>query len=57
MAILYLAYDPKHGRRVAVKALRPEFAHSIGDERFFREIQFAAQLSIPTFFRSWTRAT
>ncbi len=47
MAVVYLALDAKHGRRVAVKVLRPEFAVSVTAERFLREIGIAAQLSHP----------
>ena len=46
-AIVYLAYDPKHNRRVAVKVLLPELAQSVRAERFLREIQIAAQLTHP----------
>ncbi len=47
MATVYLAKDLKHHRKVAVKVLRPELASTIGDERFFREIELAAQLTHP----------
>jgi serine/threonine-protein kinase len=47
MATVYLAYDVKHDRKVAVKVLRPELAASLGSERFLREIRIAAQLSHP----------
>jgi serine/threonine protein kinase/tetratricopeptide (TPR) repeat protein len=47
MAVVFLAEDLKHRRRVAVKVLRPELARSIGSGRFFREIEIAAQLSHP----------
>ena len=47
MATVYLAYDLRHGRRVAVKVFRPELARSLGSERFHREIQLAAQLHHP----------
>jgi eukaryotic-like serine/threonine-protein kinase len=47
MASVFLAHDPKHGRAVAVKVLRPELAASIGPERFLREIQLAARLTHP----------
>ena len=47
MAVVYLALDAKHGRRVAVKVLRPEFAASVTADRFLREIGIAAQLSHP----------
>jgi serine/threonine protein kinase/Tfp pilus assembly protein PilF len=47
MAIVYLAEDLKHHRRVAVKVLQPEITHAVGSERFLREIEIAAQLSHP----------
>ena len=47
MAIVYLARDVKHGRRVAVKVLRPDLASSVGAERFLREIGVAAKLTHP----------
>ncbi len=47
MATVYLAHDPKHGRLVALKVLRPELASSIGPERFLREIRVAARLTHP----------
>jgi serine/threonine-protein kinase len=47
MAIVYLAEDLKHQRKVALKVLRPELAASIGADRFLREIRTAAQLTHP----------
>jgi serine/threonine-protein kinase len=47
MATVYLAEDLKHGRKVAIKVLRPDLAASIGAGRFLREIQIAAQLQHP----------
>ena len=47
MATVYLARDPKHHRRVAVKVLRPELAAAIGAERFLREIEVTAGLTHP----------
>jgi len=47
MATVYLAQDLKHGREVAVKVVRPEFAGVLGGERFVREIQIASKLSHP----------
>lgn len=47
MATVYLAEDIKHGRSVALKVLDPEFAASLGAERFRREIAMAARLQHP----------
>src|SRR2546422_7767103 len=47
MATVYLARDLKHGRRVAIKVLRPEIAAAVGPERFLREIEVAARLTHP----------
>src|SRR5262245_36893840 len=47
MATVYLADDPKHKRRVAVKVLDSELAAAIGSTRFVREIEIAASLSHP----------
>jgi eukaryotic-like serine/threonine-protein kinase len=47
MATVYLAEDPKHRRKVAVKVMRPELAATLGADRFLREIEIAAQLSHP----------
>ena len=47
MAVVYLAEDRKHSRKVAPKVLRPELATAIGPERFVREIEIAARLSHP----------
>jgi serine/threonine-protein kinase len=47
MATVYLAEDPKHHRKVAVKVMRPEMAATLGAERFLREVEIAAQLSHP----------
>ena len=44
---VYLAEDLRHGRRVAVKVLRPEVAASAGAERFLREIRIVASLQHP----------
>jgi serine/threonine-protein kinase len=48
MATVYLAEDLKHRRKVAVKVLRPEFAESLGAERFVREIEIAASCRCTT---------
>src|ERR1043166_4856208 len=47
MATVYLAQDEKHGRRVAVKVLRPELAAVIGAQRFLQEIKTTANLQHP----------
>lgn len=47
MAIVYLAEDVKHHRKVAVKVLRPELASAVGADRFLREIEIAAGLNHP----------
>ena len=47
MATVYLAEDPKHHRKVAIKVLRPDLAAVLGGARFLREIEIAAQLSHP----------
>jgi len=47
MAVVYLAEDLKHGRKVAIKVLRPELSATLGAERFLREIETAARLQHP----------
>src|SRR6267143_1142918 len=47
MATVYLAEEKKHGRKVAIKVLRPEITAALGTERFLREIGIAARLSHP----------
>jgi len=47
MAVVWLAHDLKHDRRVAVKILRRELSLSIGAARFAREIAIAAKLNHP----------
>ena len=47
MATVYLAFDLKHDRQVAVKVLRPELAAVIGAERFLAEIKTTAALQHP----------
>ncbi len=47
MAIVYLATDLRHRRRVAVKVLHPELSATVGAQRFLREIETAARLSHP----------
>jgi serine/threonine-protein kinase len=47
MATVFLADDPKHRRKVALKVLDPELAEALGADRFLREIEIAANLSHP----------
>jgi len=47
MATVYLARDPRHRRRVALKVLHPELGARLGPRRFQREIETAANLSHP----------
>ena len=47
MATVYLAHDVRHDRPVALKVLHPDLAHSLGPERFQREIRLLARLQHP----------
>jgi eukaryotic-like serine/threonine-protein kinase len=47
MAVVFLAEDLKHRRRVAIKLLKPELSALLGSERFLREIEIAATLQHP----------
>jgi serine/threonine protein kinase/tetratricopeptide (TPR) repeat protein len=47
MAIVYLATDARHQRRVAIKVVRPEISFTVGVDRFLREIQILATLTHP----------
>ncbi|MEO5569087.1 MAG: protein kinase [Gemmatimonadaceae bacterium] len=47
MALVFLARDVRHDRKVALKVLRPEISADIGAERFLREIRMAAGLTHP----------
>ena len=47
MATVYLAFDLKHDRRVAIKVLKPELAAVLGAERFIVEIKTTAALQHP----------
>ncbi len=47
MAVVYLAEELKHARKVAIKVMRPELAAALGSERFVRGIEIAAQLNHP----------
>ena len=47
MATVYMAYDRKHQREVALKVLRPDIAATIGADRFLKEIQIVARMVHP----------
>jgi Tol biopolymer transport system component len=47
MAIVYLAHDLKHDRKVALKLLRPELSAILGGDRFLKEIRTTANLQHP----------
>jgi serine/threonine protein kinase len=47
MATVYLAYDRKHHREVALKVLLPALAAFLGVERFLKEIEIVARLTHP----------
>src|SRR4030095_14491260 len=47
MALVYLAHDVQHDRRVALKVLHPDLGAAVGPERFRREIQVLSRLSHP----------
>ena len=47
MSRVYAARDLRHGRRVAIKVLRPDLASILGADRFLQEIEIAARLQHP----------
>ena len=47
MAIVYLAGDSRHERKVAIKFLDPELGAVLGAERFLSEIRVTANLQQP----------
>ena len=47
MATVYLAYDRKHDREVAIKVVHAELAAMLGIERFLGEIKVTAHLQHP----------
>ncbi len=47
MATVYLAFDLKHERPVAVKVLKPDLSGTLAADRFLREIRIAARLTHP----------
>ncbi len=44
MAIVYLADDLRHHRKVALKVLKPELAATLGMDRFLQEVRVTANL-------------
>ena len=47
MATVFLAEDPRHRRKVAIKVVHPELSAVIGSERFLKEIELTANLQHP----------
>ena len=47
MAVVFLAEDLKHHRKVALKVLHPELGAAVGAERFLQEIETVASLTHP----------
>jgi serine/threonine-protein kinase len=47
MATVYLAHDPRHNRKVAIKVMHPDLALLIGPNRFLKEIETTANLQHP----------
>jgi serine/threonine-protein kinase len=47
MAVVFLAEDLRHHRRVALKVLHPELTATLGAERFLHEIETIASLNHP----------
>ncbi|HEX6433396.1 MAG TPA: serine/threonine-protein kinase, partial [Gemmatimonadales bacterium] len=47
MATVYLARDPRHNRKVAIKVMHPDLALLIGPNRFLKEIETTANLQHP----------
>ena len=47
MAVVYLAEDLRHERKVALKVLKPELAAVVDAERFLAEIKTTANLQHP----------
>jgi serine/threonine protein kinase len=47
MATVYIAFDRKHHRDVALKVMRPDIAATIGADRFLKEIQIVARMVHP----------
>ena len=53
MATVYLCFDTKIGRNVAVKLLHPDLAAAVGGERFHREIKITTGLTHPNILPAY----
>jgi serine/threonine-protein kinase len=51
MARVYLVHDLVNDREVALKVLNPELAHTVGEDRFKREIRVASRLQHPNILQ------
>ena len=47
MATVFLAHDPRHNRKVAIKVMRSDLVDRVGPERFLKEIETTANLQHP----------
>jgi Tol biopolymer transport system component len=47
MATVFLAHDPRHNRKVAIKVMHPDLAMLFGIKRFLKEIETTANLQHP----------
>ena len=47
MATVFLAHDPRHNRKVAIKVMHPDLATLFGPGRFLKEIETTANLQHP----------
>jgi Tol biopolymer transport system component len=47
MATVFLAHDPRHNRKVAIKDMHPDLALLYGPKRFLKEIETTANLQHP----------
>src|SRR3954469_8353818 len=47
MATVFLAHDPRHNRKVAIKVMHPDLAMLFGPRRFLAEIETTANLQHP----------
>jgi tetratricopeptide (TPR) repeat protein/tRNA A-37 threonylcarbamoyl transferase component Bud32 len=47
MAVVYLAHDTRHDRKVAIKFIGEDFSSAVGGQRFLQEIKLTAALQHP----------